>query len=346
MGGIGYSIALSLIAITISIGGILLGMGYALDDRKLKELARTELYVAIINGVILGTLIAVFSGNGIVAVALSGITNNVSQGYSCPPQLAYNSALCFSYNYVAGTGGVTIHGSSYPTVFDSIITLLVPLSASYSTFSILNSMSFSLGLISFGLSGSMKPLLTGLGYAIDALTLALTSVEVQGVILTFIAATAMSVLMPVAIALRCLYFTRRLGSALLAITIGLFAILPMTYVLDATIVNSYSLAFSPTNVSSLTSSAVKVQSSIINEASAYQSKSVTAPGAFSYMASLASGFLNGIQPFLQGLANFVAITIVQAFLMPTFSLILTVISIRELARILGSEVYFGRFNIV
>jgi hypothetical protein len=309
-------------------------------------LAKTELYIAVINGVILGTLIAAFSSNGIVAVALSGITNNVSQGYSCPPQMMYNSALCFSYNYVVGTSQISVRGSTYPTVFDSIITLLVPLSASYSALSIINSMGFSLGPISFGLSGSMKPLLTAVGYTIDALTLALMSVEMQGFILMFIAASAMTILMPVGITLRCLYFTRRLGSALLAITIGLFAILPMTYALDATIINSYAINFSSGNVTSVATSVSGVQSGLLNEVSTYQRNSVTAVGAFGYMTNLITGFENTTGQFIQGLANFVAITIIQAFLMPTFSMILTVISIREFARILGSEVNFGRFNLV
>lgn len=312
----------------------------------MKEIAKTELYMSMINAVILGVLIAAFSSNGMIATALSGITNNVSQGYSCPSQMEYNSALCFAYNYVVGTSQVDVHGSAYPTIFDSTVTLLVPLSAMYATLSIVNSMSFSLGPISFGLSGSMKPVLTAIGYAIDALTVALMSVEVQGFMLMFISASALPILMPIGIALRCLYFTRRLGGALLAITIGLFAVLPMTYVLDATIVNSYAVEFNPSSLTAVLSNSTGVQGGLLNEVSAYQSNSVTASSAFNYMTGLVSGFINGIQQLLNGLANFVAIIVVQAFLMPAFSIILTVISIREFARILGSEVHLGRFNYI
>jgi hypothetical protein len=343
---IGYSIALALIAITISIGGILLGLGYAIDDKKLKDLAKMELYTAVINGVILGVLIAAFSSNGIVAVALNGATNNVSQGYSCPSQMEYNSALCFAYNYVVGVSQINVYNANYPTIFDSTVTLLVPLAAMYAGLSIINSMSFNLGVMSLGISGSMKPILTSISYAIDALTIALMSIEIQGFLLMFISASAMSILMPIGITLRCFYFTRRLGGTILAITIGLFAVLPMTYVLDATIINSYAVSFNPSSLTPTMSNATGLQGNLLNEVSNYQSGASNSIGAFNYITGLVSGFISSVQQFLSGLANFVGIIVVQAFLMPAFSIILTMVSMRELARILGSEVNLNKFSII
>ncbi len=346
MEAIGYSIALALIAITISVGGILLGLGYALDDRKLKDLAKTELYTAIINGVILGVLIAVFSTNGIVSIALNGATNNVAQGYSCPSQMKYNSALCFAYNYLVGVNQVDVYNASYPTVFDSTITLLVPLAGMYTALSLVNSMSFNLGPISLGLSGSMKPILTALGYAIDALTVALMSIEIQGILLMVISVSAMSILMPIGITLRCLFFTRKLGGAILAITIGLFAVLPMTYALDATIISTYATSFNPSSVNTAISNATGLQGNLLNEVSSYQKGAANSTGVSNYITNLISGFVGGVQQFLSGLAAFVGIIVVQAFVMPAFSIVLTIVSIRELSRILGSEVNLSRMSII
>ena len=282
-------------------------MGYAIDDKKLKDLAKTELYTAMINGAILGVLIAAFSSNGIVAIALNGATNNVSQGYSCPAQMEYNSALCFAYNYVVGVSQINVYNSNYPTIFDSTVTLLVPLAAMYAGLSIINSMSFSLGAISLGISGSMKPILTSISYAIDALTIALMSIEIQGFMLMFISASAMSILMPIGITLRCLYFTRRLGGTILAITIGLFAVLPMTYVLDATIINSYAVSFNP---SSYNSDHIKrnwtSRKPPERSHQAIKAAPPTPSSALGYITGLVSGFIGGIQQFVSGLANFVA----------------------------------------
>jgi hypothetical protein len=192
----------------------------------------------------------------------------------------------------------------------------------------------------------MKPILTAIGYAIDALTVALMSVEIQGILLMFISASAMSILMPLGITLRCFFFTRRLGGAILAITIGLFAVLPMTYVLDATLINTYATTFNPSSVTTVMANATTIQGSLLNEITTYQSGGATSTGAFNYITGLISGFIVGIKQFLSGLSNFVAIIVVQAFLMPAFSIILTVISIKELARLLGSEVNFNKLNLI
>lgn len=317
-----------------------------MDDKKLKELAKTELFTAVINGIILGALIAAFSTNGIVSTAISGVTNNVSQGYSCPPQMSYNSAICFAYDYVAGVNYVHVYNSTYPTIFDSTVSLLAPLSVAYATLSIVNSMSFSLGLVSFGISGAMKPLITGIGYVIDALTVTLVSVEIQGYLLSFISASAMSILMPVGIILRCLYFTRGLGGAVLAITIGLFAILPMTYVLDASIVNSYTTALTNSTAGNILTNVTSVQGTLLNQVSAYQNGKTNSTGTLSQISTLISGFTSNFQKFLSGISNFVAIIIVEAFILPAFSIILTIISIRELAKILGTEVRLNKFGIL
>jgi hypothetical protein len=152
--------------------------------------------------------------------------------------------------------------------------------------------------------------------------------------------------MPIGITLRCLYFTRKLGGAILAITIGLFAILPMTYVLDATIINSYAISFNPSTVTLATSNATQLQGSLLNGLTSYQSGTTNSTSTSNYITSIISSFVGGIRQFLSGLANFVAIIIIQAFLMPAFSIILTAVSIRELARILGAEINLNKMSLL
>ena len=56
-------------------------------------------------------------------------------------------------------------------------------------------------------------------------------------------------------------------------------------------------------------------------------------------------FLTYIESLISQIINMVTIVIVEAFFLPIFSLILTVVSARELAKILGSELSFGKFDI-
>jgi hypothetical protein len=344
---IGYDIALAILAIMISAGGMILGIGYALDDKRIKEFGKSELYNTIISGVILGSLLAGFSPNGIVTHAINGITSGSATGFTCPLEMSYNSAICFAYNYVAGVSYVNIGGSSYPTVLDSTLVVLAPLSLLYTGLSILGSIQLNLGIINFGLSSSLKPLLTPIGYSINALSLSLIGIEVQGALLMFVSATALPILMPVGIVLRTLYFTRRLGGAIIAISIGLFAVFPLSYVLGATLVNTYSSAFSAGNVTNYISNAQGVQAGVLSQISTYQSQSHPSPvSAFNYITGILSGLLNGFGQFLNGLEAYISMLIIQVFFLPAFGLIITTISIREMARILGSEVHFGRLYII
>lgn len=343
---LGYSIALAIIAIMISVGGIMLGIGYTLDDRRIKELAKSELYISITNGVILGALIAGFAQNGIITSAINGISSSVTSGYTCPVQMAYNSAICFAYNYVAGTNYINVYNSSYPTILDSTLFILVPLSALYSGLSMLGSIKLNLGIITFGISSALKPLLTPIGYAIDALSLSLISIEIQGALLMFISATALPILLPVGIVLRTLYFTRKLGGAIMAVAIGLFAIFPMTYIFDATLVSSYSSVFSASNVSSYITSAQGVQSGILGKVSNYRNNTGVAVSISNYVSSAIYSLVQSSSTFLQQLDSFLAELIIEVLFLPAFSIIITTISIRELARILGSEMHFGKLYFV
>lgn len=338
----GYNIAVAIIAIMISCGGIILGIGYAADEKRLKEAGKTILINSIINAAIVGSLIAAFSQGGIVASAMNNLTGTVAESYQCPSGLSYSSSICFSYNFLVGVSYVEVNGSAYPSVFDSVIEVLVPLSLLYTTLSIASSIDLNLGIISFGLNGALKPLLTPIGYAIDASSAALMAVEVQGFLLRFIAAIAIPLLLPVGIVLRTLYFTQRLGGAIIAIAIGLFAVFPASYLLDASMLSYYNVSAAVQNVTSMTYGVQSLQNSVTSGISGYQQSERNATGLVGQITALVYSLVNSAKGFFNSIESFVAMLIIEAFLMPAFSLIITAISIRELARILGAEVNFGR----
>ncbi len=342
---LGYDIAIAMVAIMISVGGMILGIGYALDDKKVKEFGRNELYNSFINAVIVGSLITAFSANGLVTSVINGLASGVS-GYSCPSQMEYSSALCFAYNYAVGVGYVSVNGASYPTLIDSVLEVMVPLSLLYSGLSLLSSIKLDFVVVSFGLNGAFTPVLTPIRYAIDVLSATLIGVETQGVLLQFISMTAIPILLPVGIVLRTFYFTRRLGGTIMAIAIGLFAVFPMTYVLDANLASAYSNSFGSSNINALITSAQNTQSSILGQLSAYKGALGAAIGLVNYVTGLVNALISNFAQFLQSLEDYVAMLIVEAVFLPVFSVILTVISIRELARVLGSEVNFGRLYLV
>ena len=342
-----YSIAVILIAIMLSIAGMVLGVGYALDDRKLKDFGKTEIYQCIINGVIVSTLIIAFSTGGFFTLLINNLAGGTPLAATCQQVLSSNYAICFAYNYLVGLQPVSINNVNYPTLIETSVGLLTPVSLLYTGLSLLSSIKLSIGIVSIGFSSTLNPLLTALDYIIEILTAAIISIEVQGVLLKFIAVVAVPVLLPVGIVLRTFYFTRRLGGAIMAIAIGLFAVFPLTYVLNASLASSYLTGLNNSSINTFITTETAANNNLITKATQVNGNAGVqqTSGIVSSFTNAINGLVIDFEGFINQLTYVVALIIIEVFFLPVFSLILTAISIRELARILGSEISFGRLYI-
>ena len=338
----GYSIAITLVAIMVSVAGIIFGIGYSMDDRRLKELGRAELYQAIINGVIVGSLLLAFGTNGIVPSLMNSSVSNLSYS-ACPPFMQSNKAICFANDYLVGAYPVTISGKEYPSISEISVGLLLPLATLYTLLSVISSIKLNLDVAVIGFSGALSPLLSQMRYVMEAITFAIIGVFVQDILLKFIAATAVPVLLPLGILLRTFYFTRRLGGTIIAIAIGLFAVFPLTYLLDANLVTTYASYTTPASVDSITAAANGSSASIIGSPSL--TGNAIGQGVIGQLTGALSSLIQSVEGLIQSLLLTVAMLVVEVFFLPVFSIILTTVSVRELARILGSEVSFARFDV-
>ena len=79
----------------------------------------------------------------------------------------------------------------------------------------------------------LSPLLSQIQSAVQVLGAAAVSATVQASVLMAIAAGALSTLLPLGLILRTFYPTRRLGGFLIALSIGVYVVLPLTYVMNA-----------------------------------------------------------------------------------------------------------------
>lgn len=341
-----YEIAITLIAIMLSIAGIALGIGYAIDDKKLKEFGKSEIYQSVINGVIVSTLIIAFSTGGFFTLVINNLAGGASIGATCEQAMSSNYAICFAYNYLVGVQPVTINNVNYPTLIETSVGLLTPISILYTGLSILSSVKLGIGILSIGFSSALNPLLTALDYVIEILTAAIIGIEVQGILLKFISVVAIPVLLPTGIVLRTFYFTRRLGSSIMAIAIGLFAVFPLTYVLNASLASNYLSNSNNGIVNTFINTETNSNSNIINRvAQVNATAGSNNAGLISYFTGAINNLVQMFEGFINQLANVVALIIIEVFFLPVFSIILTAISIREIARILGSEITFGRLYI-
>jgi len=64
------------------------------------------------------------------------------------------------------------------------------------------------------------------------------------------------------------------------------------------------------------------------------------------LESSAVKLFSSISSILNGLISYASSLVMQVFILPVFDLVITAISIREIAELLGSEAFFGRFKVI
>jgi hypothetical protein len=253
---------------------------------------------------------------------------------------------------------VNVNNSTYPSLLSSTTLLLGSAALLYITIGSISSININLIVVSFGLSG-LRFALGPLQQVIDVLSASMIAIVGQVALLKVISIVAVPILIPVGLVLRSLYFTRRLGGAILAIAIGFFAVFPMTYLLGAQLLSTF--ASGPSNsiystsglLNSTTTNAQALGGYAVNQTSLYQGSNslnstltnVTMQSLFNTISRSTNAWTGFFSSAISALENTIAFLIVQVFLLPVLSLVLTLISIRELARILGTEITFGKFDL-
>jgi hypothetical protein len=330
------------IAIMISVGGIVLGLGYAMDNSRLKNFGRDELVQSFINGAIVGSLFLFFSPAGLGTSIINGVVSGAHANATCSSYMSTNYAICFAYNYLVGIKPVTINNASYPSLLDSSLELLLPISGIYVTLGLISSVQLDFGVASISFANILTPVLSQEDFIITGLTFAIISIYAQSALLSVIAVVAVPLLLPVGLVLRTFYPTRKLGGTAIAIAIGLFAIFPLTYLLDAQITANYSGVINQAALSAFSIQADGFEGGMLS-LGALSANAISGPlqGLMSGLSGLVSSFSGLIKELL----SWLALLIVQVFFFPVLSVVLTITAVRELAKMLGSEVSFGRFDV-
>lgn len=335
-----FGIAIGVLTIMISIGGISIGIGYATNNRKLKDFGRDELNQCVINGMLIGGLAALFLPSGIMTGIIASLTSGVS-GAQCPSYLTSNPAICFANSYLVGSG-YSLGGSFHSSILSQATMLIIGLLSLNTILGLIASLKISLLAVSFSLAQVLSPVLSQIQFFIKALTTVSISVLVQSSILSAIASTAITILLPAGIVLRTFYPTRQLGGFTIALVFGLYVIFPATYLLNAYIINTYSISLSNSTITSLSSSA----SSLKTYVSSLSPSNSIASNPISNLYGYLSPITSLISQFITAILNYISYFAIAAFILPAFSVVLTSISVREFASLFGSEMTFNIFDVV
>lgn len=351
---VGIEIAVIIVTASIILAGILIGIGKAIGNKKIEHFGIEELIQSVVNAAIIGSLAAIVE---LVTVISSSIvlgtctTGNVVSQLSCT-LVNTNNSLFALFNQLLQVSTIVSYYQTISLDFGAF---------ALSPFANLASVSNILSLQLLSINTIMM-----LG-------------QLNAHITTFIGQNALGLLFPLGLVLRTLFATRKLGGFLVALAIGLYVFYP-TFVLifpspsestNTSIVSmqnfinngyystipvidlndNYMLAGKLDVMSgrcSMAKSAFYINGSIQNLTLA---DGTTNPNATSCDILLFNqqnntnsvDFIGDLTIIIQSNNDVISKSALYTVIAPLFSLIITIVFVRELAGILGGEINLQAF---
>lgn len=309
-----YSMALNLVIISIVLSAFALGISRALQSKKLWSIGMEELMQSVINAAMLG---AIVSGAALSSQIASSMLEGNDFGDCTYLKSTSNSPIAYSACAVEGT-----------------------MQKGWGVANELNMLSFGIGALSSmridinvvsaapfdALSYSAKNYLQWA----DEIRFSLSLLEINRQALFFIMQAAFSLFLPVGLLLRLFFATRKLGGAIMAGAIGFFIVYPLAFcafVWDfSSLEESYDNAMA--DLGSLSASLAPVPAidwdkggEIANLLKNLSGNEIASKTSLPYAS--VSAFEANLQMY--------------AIVYPLICLLITIVSIREMAAMLGGE---------
>ncbi len=317
-----YSLAIDLVVVSILLSALALGIARAAGSRKLWTWGVDELAQSILNAALLGILVAW------AAAASTAVSSSLpSSALAACPDAAHSANAPLSYSLC------TLDNAS--AALSSVSSGL--LSASY-RLDMLAQMRLTLNVLSAAPFDALS--WPAHAYADWAAQLAglQSMLESQRQFLLLVASSAFGLFLPAGLMLRLFFATRKLGGALMAGAIGFFLVYPLAY---SALTLSSPLA---AQAAAATASLDQVSASLAALPQADLSKS----GEMANLLLNLSGEDIAARAFLPygSVSSFIGTLNLLLVFYPLIALVLTLISIRQLAVILGGEFHLDLFQMV
>lgn len=346
---LGMDIAMTVVMASIVLAGILIGVGRALEFKRVEVFGFEELIQSVINAMLIGSFAAII---GFVAlVSSSAVTEACAQG-DIVDQLS----------------------CSLTTLNDAHFALFQELMRAHEMLGYYEGLSLDFGAFSISPFSSLSAASDAVSLHILSLNLIMVLVELNSQIVAFIGQSSLALLFPAGLVLRTLFATRKVGGFLIALSIGLYIFYP-TFVLifpspQADVANATAVAGNLTNNSFyatvpildlngnyaiagkldlLSGRCDPSQFNITNMTNV--SNTTTVCDDFLQEQNLTSNvtqnmtidFSGDLTKTIQKSGDSLAKSLLFAVVAPIFSIIITIVFVKELANILGSEIGLKTF---
>lgn len=319
------TLRLATIVVTISIilSGIALGLGRSLGYRNVENFGKEELGQSIINAALLGVAAAIVETTK--SISADAVKNTVCQ--TAVSDDAISKISCLQQNLGSGLFGL---------IQENIKTLNIV--GYYQTLN-----------LNFG-SFSIQPFinLAGISSTLQAQLLALENIliiiNLNAHFVDFVSQNALGVIFALGLIFRALFATRKLGGFLIALSIGLFVFYPVFIMIFPTPYPEVQNATASLATFNNNADYALVPIVDLNGNNAIAQKLDSLAGRTGNETnSTATADLSGELTMIIG-SNATAISkaLLYSVIAPIFSLIITVVFIKELTNILGGEIASGQ----
>jgi len=300
---IGMEIAVLVVTISIVLSGIVIGLGRGIGVKRIELFGLEELMQSIINGAIVGS-----------AAAIVEVIKNISSSVVEP--------LCSDGDVLLELTCIFQSLSAQTFLFFQELVKMSNLVGYYQSLS-LDFQAFAIQpLVNLA---SVSDII-GIHLVLTNMILILLNLNLQ--IIGFFSTNALGLIFPLGLVFRSFFATRKLGGFLIALAIGLYVFYPTFILLFPSPIEEVEMT--TLNITEFTNSSMYAAYPIVdlNDNNAIAQK-------FDEMSE--ADFSGDITEITQGNTNLISKLTFYSVFAPLFSLIVTIIFIKELGSILGGE---------
>jgi len=308
---VGMDLAIIVVTISILLSGIAIGLGRGFGYKKIESFGVEELFQSIVNGAIIGAL-------AIIIELIKGISASLVET-ECSTGDAIAEVSCVLTDVNNGVFSLlqeTVKAMNIVGYYQS-------LSLNFGSFSIQPFVNLE----------SILEILTSQANSLEFL-LVLTALNIN--ILNFFAENALLLLFPIGLVLRSFFATRRLGGFLIAVAIGAYVLYPAFILIFP--VPDYEINVAKASIQNFTTNENYAPWPIIdlNDNNAIASK-IDNMSMWSN-ATEPVDLSGDLTVVTQANSNAISKITMYSVFAPIFSLIVTIVFIKELTNILGGEI--------
>lgn len=332
---VGMSVAAVIVTASIILAGILIGVGRAFSYKKIENFGKNELFQSVVNMAIIGAFASVITL--ISGISASLVSKQCGTG-DAPAQLACDLGILEK----------NLFGMFQEAVKAlDIVGYYQSLELNFNVFSIAPFQNLS----------SISDILSSQVFSMQVL-LMLLELNVQ--ILQFVGQNALLLLFPIGLVLRTLFATRRAGGFLIALAVGLYLLYPSFIMIfpnpQADVINSTAQLTNFTNNSMYaTVPVIDLNDNyaiggkldlMAGRCSGNSSNSSLCANLTANMSNTEVDFTGDLTLIAQSNSNSIAKVTFFSVVAPLLSFLLTIVFVKEVGELLGSEIELSTFTAI